>query len=84
MVKCQIFVAPCGGILSEWLLTDFLLFLWAKSHHHFLEELYTLAKLSFQSNRLLFLHASEERGRKWAGKKVCLNRVSNPQPPGHE
>ena len=44
-----------------------------------------LTQLSFQSNRLLFSHASPEvRGENTAGKKVRLNRVSNSQPPGHE
>ena len=41
-----------------------------------------LTQLSFQSHRLLFSHASAEV--RYAGKKVCLNRVSNSQPPGHE
>ena len=42
-------------------------------------------QLSFQSHRLLFPHAfSRGKRRKYAGKKVRLNRVSNSQPPGHE
>ena len=44
-----------------------------------------LTQRSFQSHRLLFLHASAESERRiYAGKKVGLNRGSNSQPPGHE
>ena len=44
-----------------------------------------LTQLSFQSHRLLFSHAfSRGERRKYAGKKVRLNRVSNSQPPGHK
>ena len=46
-----------------------------------------LTQLSFQSHQLLFSHASAEvfiKSRKYTGKKVCLNRVSNSQPKGHE
>ena len=44
-----------------------------------------LTLLSFQSHRLLFLHAfSRGERRKYAGKKVRLDRVSNSQPPYHE
>ena len=42
-----------------------------------------LTQFSFHSHRLLFLHASEVRG-EYTLKKVCLHRVSNSQPPGHE
>ena len=41
-----------------------------------------LTLISFQVHRLLFSHAFNRR--KYGGKKVCLNRVSNSQPPGHE
>ena len=42
-----------------------------------------LTQLSFQSHRLLFLTCfSRGDSRKYAGKKVRLNRVSNLQPPG--
>ena len=43
-----------------------------------------LTQLSFQSHGLLFSHALEVRGEKYPRRKVCLNRVSNSQPPGHE
>ena len=45
-----------------------------------------LTQFSFQSHQLFFSHASEVRGKNYAGKKkkACLNRVSNSQPPGHE
>ena len=43
----------------------------------------TPVQLPFQSHQLLFSHASEVRG-KYARKKVCLNWVSNSQPPGYE
>ena len=44
-----------------------------------------LTLLSFPSNRLLFSHAfSRGKRRKYAGKKVRPNRVSNSKPPGHE
>ena len=44
-----------------------------------------LTQLSFQSHRLLFSYASTEvRGENKPEKKVRLNQVSNPQPPGHE
>ena len=45
-----------------------------------------LTQLSFQSRPLLFSYASAEvRGeRKYARKKLRLNRVSNSQSPGHE
>ena len=44
-----------------------------------------LTHLSFQSYQLLSLHAScRGERRKYAGKKVRLNQVSNSQPPGHE
>ena len=52
--------------------------------HKFLDFLTpVLTQLSFQSPQLLSSHALEVRG-KYAGKKVCLNRVSNSQPRGHE
>ena len=35
-------------------------------------------------NRLLYSHASAGERRKYAGKKVCLNRGSKSQSPGHE
>ena len=41
-------------------------------------------QISFQSHRLLFSHASAGERRKYAGKKFCLEHVSNSQPPGHE
>ena len=41
--------------------------------------------LSFKSYQVLFSHAfSRGERQKYAGKKVCLNGVSNSQPPGHE
>ena len=45
-----------------------------------------LTQLSFQSHPLLFTHASAEvRSENMPElKKVGLNRVPNPQPPGHE
>ena len=44
-----------------------------------------LTQLSFQSQELLYSHASAEvRGAKYAGKKSRLNWESNSQPPGHE
>ena len=43
-----------------------------------------LTQLSFQSHRLLFLTCFRGERRKYAGKTVCLNRVSNSQPSGHE
>ena len=45
-----------------------------------------LTQISFQSYQLLFSHASAEvtGGKKNAGKKFCLNRISNSQPSGHE
>ena len=44
-----------------------------------------LTKISFQSHRLLFSHASADvRGENTPEKKFCLNRVLNSQPPGHE
>ena len=42
-----------------------------------------LTQLSFQSHRLFFSRFSGGR-EKNAGKKVCLNRISDSQPPGHE
>ena len=43
-----------------------------------------LTQSSFQNHRLLFSHASEVRNVNHAGKKVCINRVSNSQPLGGE
>ena len=41
-----------------------------------------LTQFSFQSHQILFLTWGEMQ--KYAGKKVCLNWISNPQPPGHK
>ena len=44
-----------------------------------------LTRISFQSHRLLFSHASAEvRGENTPERKSRLNQVSNSQPPGHE
>ena len=44
-----------------------------------------LTQLSFQSHRLFFFTCfSRGERRKYTGKKVCLNRLLNSQPPGHE
>ena len=44
-----------------------------------------LTKISFKNHLLLFSHASAEvKGKKYAGKKVCLNQGSNSQPSDHE
>ena len=44
-----------------------------------------LTQLSFQSHRLqcTFLTCYRSGRRKYAGERVCLNRVSNSQPPAH-
>ena len=63
-------------VISWWSMTHMCFLAFSHQYHH---------KFSFQSHRLLFSHASAEvRGEKYARKKVCLNRGSNSQPPGHE
>ena len=44
-----------------------------------------LTQIYFQSQRLLFSHASAEvRGENTPERNFASNRVSNSQPPGHE
>ena len=43
-----------------------------------------LTQLSFQSHRLFFLECFRGERRKYPGKKIHFNRVSNSKPPGHK